>query len=71
MIKSTLESPQRVMDPSQNFENLEFQTIISIGTSDAGEYLSVKTDQITDGNFDFMQLIWDSNTNEKIYGLGL
>ena len=42
-----------------------------MGKSDSGEFLSVYTDQIGEGEFDFIQTIWDSEYDEKIYGLGL
>lgn len=43
---------------------------------EAGRIIKVTTEQLnptnnTRGDFDFMQLVFDSDSREKIYGLGL
>lgn len=77
-IKSTLSVPTRQFnfDNSIKHADFEFETTITYDTHEKGRIFSLHTKHINPtanprGDFDFMELVFDSDVKEKIYGMGL
>lgn len=77
-IKSTLSVPTRHFNPDNSVKHtdFDFETTINYDTHEKGRVFSISTKHINPtpdprGNFDFMEVVFDSDAKEKIYGLGL
>lgn len=76
-IYSELQAPIRgTQNIGNEFTTLKFQTNITFSQHDHGRTINVVTNQIdftpsARGDFDFMQVVFDSPSHEKVYGMGL
>lgn len=75
-IISTVQAPLRTGGWGSQYQALEFLTSITFDTHEKGRQAIVETTQINftlsaRGDFDFMQVVYDSPKNEKVYGMGL
>jgi len=75
-ILSKVKAPERKGDPAQNFRDIEFETIIYAEFDEDLKFtrISFETEQTkekSEDDYDFVQLIFDSEEDEKVYGMGL
>jgi alpha-glucosidase (family GH31 glycosyl hydrolase) len=78
VIQSEIEAPARAFnqDNTIRHQDFTFETTVTHDTHEKGRTFSVQTKHTNPtanprGDFDFMEMVFDSPQHEKIYGLGL